>query len=168
MRNAIVITASVVLLAGCQSMAANDKAIDDVRPGGGFDQRTQATMKERAGIKNKNVELSDKKMLVEREIERMDQRIASAQAEGVQRDAELQAAVDQKKITRAKYDELKRQQSALQGELASLKLKDAADRSKAQGRPTDPAAEAEKEKKLAALKQRQKALEADLKKALNG
>lgn len=156
------VAGSLLALAGCASIGDYEKAKSDTRRGGAHDQAVAAEAARQKQLRDEKVALGDKELLVKRELERMDQRITAAQDEGRRRDAEVQLALDQKRITREKYDDLKRQQASLQAELASLQIKNTNDQKK----PQDPKVEAEKEKKLAALKEKQKTLEAELAKAL--
>lgn len=157
--------ASLILLAlvGCDSLNAYNQAKDDTRRGGNYDQANAREATRQKQLKEERVGIEDKDMLVKREIQRADQRIAAQQDEARQQDALLQQALQQKRISREQYDAMKEEQRKLQSELANLRIKDANDRRSQQA---DPKAEAEKQRKLDDLRKRQQVLEEDLKRVM--
>jgi len=147
---------AAALLAGCASMDSFKQADADSRKGGAIDQAKAAEVRKQEGLKQAKVEKEDQLMQSTREKERMDRRLAAAQADLQQQDAALADALDKKRITQQQYADLKKQQDALKGDMASLQIKDRNDQ---KAKAPDPKVEAEKEAKLKALQQRKQDLE---------
>lgn len=150
------LVSGVLLISGCGTYM---EAKEATRRGGTIDQQKAAASQQLAAEKSKNTQLQDEQLNREREIARMDKRIQAAQAELANQNEVLNNALRSKKINQARYDDLKRQQSALQAELQNLELQNKSDSG---AKTSDPAAQADKEKKLAELEKKKKNLEAAL------
>ncbi len=149
-------------LSGCESIAAYNQVGENNKRGGKYDRDVAEAKRRQMEESAKKSALEDEKMQKEREVERVNKRIQTQQTDSAQADADLKAALDAKRITKANYDKLKQQQGDIQRELGGIQLKAATER----GKPADPAATAAKEKQLDALKARQKTLEADMARAM--
>lgn len=142
------------LLTGC-STYMNQRA--DLMAGGP-QARVAAAQADVNSAKATNQNLQDQLVSVERDIERNEKRVASAQADLDKTNTELADARAKKKLSAQQYAKLKAESDKLNRELAALDLQLQGDRGKADAGP-DVAA---KEARLKDLERRK----ADLEKAM--
>ena len=140
-------------LAGCGTYM---EAKEATRAGGTIDQQKAAANQQLAAAKATNTRLTDEQLNREREIERMEKRIQASQTELSKQNQALADALRTRQITQARHDQLKRDLNGIQADMQNVELQNKMDK----GSKPDPAGQAEKEKKLAALEQRKRELEA--------
>lgn len=144
--------AALVLLGGC---AAYLGAGERTR------QTEQKTTEEKRGLeteKTRRTELEDRNLQLERENKRVNDRIAATQVELKRQDTLLAAALKDRKVSQARWRELKTELESIKAEAQNLELQAKGD---AVGKP-DPASQAAKEKRLKDLEERKSKLEATL------
>jgi hypothetical protein len=147
--------ACVVLLAGCGTYM---EARENVKPGGRLDQEKAAARTELQTAKSEQTRLGDEKAQREAELKRNDERIRAVQADLQRQELALQNALAARKVSQARYAELKRELDGVKAESQSidLQLKSAA------FRPADPKTDAAKEQRLRDLEKRKADLEKQL------
>lgn len=143
---------ALLLLSGC---AAYTKAGERTRA---TERQTVEEKRTLEADKAKNVRLQDQSTQLDRENERVTKRIAAAQDELRKQDVALKSALSAKKVTQARYNDLKTELDSIQAEAQSLDLQHKGD---AVGKP-DPAAQGAKEKRLKQLEDRKRNLETAL------
>lgn len=144
---------TLLALVGCGTYM---EAKEATRAGGTIDQQKAAANQQLAAAKATNTRLTDEQLNREREIERMEKRIQASQTELSKQNQALADALRTRQITQARHDQLKRDLNGIQADMQNVELQNKMDR----GSKPDPAGQAEKEKKLAALEQRKRELEA--------
>lgn len=100
--------------------------------------------------------LEDKVLQSDRDIERNARRIASAEADLINNDKQLASALQSRKISQARHDQLKREVDGLRAEVQRADLDNQA---RGMSRNPNPAADAAKEARLKDLEKRKKELE---------
>lgn len=125
---------------------------------GGPQNRVAAAQANYTAAKQDNQNLQDQLLATNRDIERNEKRIATAKSDLTRTNANLTAALNQKKLSAQTYDKLKRESDAINRDLSTLNLQLQADRDD----PTKSADVAAKEQKLRDLEKRK----ADLDKAI--
>lgn len=145
----------VAASAGLTGCGTYMEAREATRPGGTIDQQKAVANQQLATAKATNTRLMDEQVNREREIERMEKRIQASQSELSKQNQALADALRNRQITEARHNQLKRDLDGIQAELQNVELQNKMDKN---SRP-DPAGQAEKEKKLAALDKRKKELE---------
>jgi septal ring factor EnvC (AmiA/AmiB activator) len=151
LRLAAALASSLVLVA----CGAYIKAQHDTRPGGAIDQAKAQAERDRKREAEINIRLQDELLYHHREIKRIEDRIQAAQSELSKQNQALEDALRTRKISQARHDQLKYDLSAIQFDMGSIETQNRIDK----GSKPDPAGQAEKEKRLAALEQRKKELE---------
>jgi len=131
---------------------------------GGPQNRVAAAQSNYDAAKQQNQNLQDQLLATNRDIERNEKRIASARDDLAKTNTALTAALNQKKLSAANYDKLKRESDAINRELSSLNLQLQADRDD----PTKAADVAAKEQKLRDLEKRKADLEKAIRLSLGG
>jgi PBP1b-binding outer membrane lipoprotein LpoB len=159
-RSLSALACAALLLAGCGTYM---EARQNVKPGGKLDQEKQAARTELQSAKTEQVRLGDEKAQREAELKRNDERIRTVQADLQKQEQALQDAFAAKKVSQARYAELKRDLDSVKAESQSidLQLKSAA------FRQSDPKADAAKEQRLRELEKRKKELEKTLAEAIS-
>src|SRR4249920_2434880 len=99
---------AVASLAGCGAMDSFNQADADSRKGGAIDKAKEEERRKQEGLKQVKAEREDQLLQTTREKERLDRRLAAAQADLQQQDAALADALEKKRITQQQYAELKR------------------------------------------------------------
>ena len=156
-RSMPLLAAAALLLSGCAANTYLD-AKRNTAPGGQQERDIAAAKTELATAQQQNVSLSDQKLQREREIERNNKRIRAMEVDLRKQDAALASALKSKKVTQARYNELKREMDAVKAEMQSVDLQNKGD---AFGAP-DAKADAAKEARLKDLERRKKDLETAL------
>lgn len=142
-------------LSGCATYMDAKSA---VAPGGRIDQQRSAAQGDLQAARSENVRLSDEKLQRERELERNDRRIRAMAADLRRQDQTLAAALKSRKVSQARYTDLKREMDSIRAEMQSVDLQNKGDSFK----PADPKADAAKEQRLRELERRKKELEGAL------
>jgi chromosome segregation ATPase len=147
------------LLGGCVYLDARQ----NVRPGGKIDTEIKAATEDLRGANDERTRLGDEKARREAEMKGNDERIRTVQADLQKQEQLLQDALAAKKLSQARYAELKRELAEVKAESQSIdvQLKSAA------FRPSDVQADAAKEQRLRELERRKKALEKTLAEAIS-
>lgn len=156
-RSMPLLAAAALLLSGCAANTYLD-AKRNTAPGGQQERDIAAAKTELATAQQQNVSLSDQKLQREREIERNNKRIRAMEVDLRKQDAALASALKSKKVTQARYNELKREMDAVKAEMQSVDLQNKGD---AFATP-DAKADAAKEARLKDLERRKKDLETAL------
>ena len=152
-RQLAVILTSTALLSGCGTYM---EAKQNTRAGGAIDQQKASARVDLTAAQTANIKLQDDKMQREREVERMDKRLRAAQNELDQQNKALNDALRSRQISQARHDQVKRDLDGIKAEMSNMELQNRMDA----GTPANPQAQAEKEKKLAALEKRKNDLNA--------
>lgn len=129
---------------------------------GGPQQREAAAQAALDAERQRSTGLSAQQAQRERELAAVNARLSDAQAGLDAQTRRLDEALRNKKISTARYNELKRQTDGLKSDTAGLKLRNDADRASKANSGNDPA----KLKQLEALEQRRRDLEAALQAAV--
>jgi hypothetical protein len=143
-------------LSGCETYLDAKK---NVAPGGQLEKDTADARRTLDAAKRENVSLQQAKADRERELERNEHRIQAIEADLRQQDAALASALQAKKLTKTRHDQIKKDMEAIRRETATLGQQNDSDRLAG---ATDPKADAAKEKRLRDLERRKKELEAAL------
>jgi chromosome segregation ATPase len=152
---ALLAGATLLGLTGCATYL---DAKRDTAPGGQQQRDIAAAKAEVTSAQAQNVALGDQKLQREREIERNDKRIRALEQDLRVQDQALAAALKNKKITQARYADLKRQADTLRQDTQSADLENKG----ASLAAPDARADAAKEARLKDLERRKKDLEAAL------
>jgi hypothetical protein len=148
--------ALAMLAAGCGTYI---EAKQNVAPGGKLERDTTEARRTLAEVKRENVQLQDAKLQRERELARNQQRIQALEADLRQQDAQLASALQARKVSRTRHDQLKRDMDAIRKETIALGQQNDSD---SLAGSSDPKADAAKEARLRDLEKRKKDLEAAL------
>lgn len=154
-QRALCALAAALSLSGC---ATYMDARSAVAPGGRIDQQRTAAQGDLQAARAENVRLSDEKLQRERELERNDRRIRAMEEDLRKQDQQLAAALKSRKVSQARYEELKREMDRIRAEMQSVDLQNKGDSFK----PADAKADAAKEQRLRDLERRKKELEGAL------
>ena len=149
-------TAFALLASGCETYI---DAKRNVAPGGQLERDTAEAKRNLADAKRENAQLQDAKARRERELEENERRIQALESDLRQQDAALTKALQARQVSKARYDELKRNMDAIRKETASLAQQNDADRLTS---VSDKKADAAKEERLRSLEKRKKELETAL------
>ena len=151
------LAALALLLSGCAANTYLDAKRNTAA--GGQQERDIATAKaDLASAQAQNTSLQDQKLQREREIERNNRRIRALEADLKKQDAALASALKSRKVSQARYNELKKEMDAVKAETQSVDLQNKGDAFAA----PDAKADAAKEARLKELERRKKELEAAL------
>jgi hypothetical protein len=145
-----------VTLSGCETYLDAKK---NVAPGGQLERDTADARRELDQAKRENVRLQQAKVDRERELERNERRIQAIEADLRQQDSALASALQAKKLTKTRHDQIKRDMEAIRKETAALGRQNDSDRLSG---ASDSKADAAKEARLRDLERRKKELEAAL------
>ena len=148
--------ALAALASGCETYI---DAKRNVAPGGKIERDTDEAKRNLADAKRENAQLQDAKARRERELEENERRIQTLESDLRQQDAALTKALQARQVSKARYDELKRNMDAIRKETASLAQQNDADRLTS---VSDKKADAAKEERLRSLEKRKKELETAL------
>jgi chromosome segregation ATPase len=154
----VLAAASLLILASCAAVKANNNAGDYVRAGGVGDQQKAAAVADLQRARTQNTVLQEEKLQRERELKRTEDRLRDMEAEVVRQDRLLADALKARQVSQQRANELKREIDAIRVEMQQLDLQN---KSAAFGK-ADPAADKAKEERLRVLETRKKALEASL------
>jgi predicted nuclease with TOPRIM domain len=159
MRSVCLLLAAITLaalVAGCETYI---DAKRNIAPGGKLERDTNEARQTLVDVKRENAELQDAKARRERELEENERRIQALQSDLRQQDAALTKALHARQLTKARYDELKRNMDSIRKETAALAQQNDADRLAS---ASDKKADAAKEERLRQLEKRKKELETAL------
>ena len=156
----LLVMSIAIAASGCTYLEVRE----NVGPNGALAREQAAANAQLQRAKSEQEKLSDLKLQRERELDRMDRRIKAAQEELAIQDTELTSALTSKKLSKASYDDMKRQLDAIRGEMANLDLQNKSEQYSNQ--KPNPQSEALKQEKLKALEERKQKLEATLMAAL--
>jgi chromosome segregation ATPase len=156
MRLLLTATVLAALASGCETYI---DAKRNVAPGGKLERDTAEARQNLADVKRENTELQNAKARRERELEENERRIQALESDLRQQDAALTKALNARQLTKARYDELKRNMDSIRKETAALAQQNDADRLAS---ASDKKADAAKEERLRALEKRKKELETAL------
>jgi predicted nuclease with TOPRIM domain len=149
-------TALAALASGCETYI---DAKRNIAPGGQLERDTSEARQNLVDVKRENAELQDAKARRERELEENERRIQALESDMRQQDAALTKALQARQVTKARYDQLKRNMDSIRKETAALAQQNDADRLAS---VSDKKADAAKEERLRALEKRKKELETAL------
>jgi chromosome segregation ATPase len=116
-RRLLPVLAAMLLIPGCTYVEQKR----DLMSGGLFSREAEANAKFQTA-KTQNQDLQDQQLQLDREIERNNKRVASAQSDLDRVSAELNAARKRKDVSEAEYQRLKSEVANAQGELASVNM----------------------------------------------
>ena len=139
-----------VTVGGCGTYM---EAKEATRAGGTIDRQKAAANADLAVARAENARLQDEQLNRQREIDRVERRIQAAQDDLVKQQEALAAALRSRQITQGRHDQVRRDLDSIRAEMSAVELEHKMDRT------TDPRAQAEKERKLAALEKRKRELE---------
>jgi len=148
-----------LLITACLASCTYIEAKQNIAPGGKLETETTEARRTLANVKKENVQLQNTKAQRERELERNEQRIQSLEADLRQQDAALASALKSQSLTKARYDQMKRDLDAIRKETAALGQQNDADRLSG---TADAKSDAAKETRLRDLERRKKDLEGAL------
>ena len=153
------VSAAIAMSAMVSGCGTYLEAKQNVAPGGKLDQEKAEARRTLADVKRENVQLQEARLQRERELERNERRIQAIEADLRQQDAALASALQARKLTKARHDQLRKDMEAIRKETVALGQQNDSDRLAA---ASDPRADAAKEARLRDLERRKKELEAAL------
>jgi chromosome segregation ATPase len=159
MRSLRPVLAALALSCFVSGCATYLEAKQNVAPGGKLERDTSEARQTLADVKRENVQLQDAKARRERELEENERRIHALESDLRQQDAALTQALQSRQVTKARYDELKRNMDAIRKETTALAQQNDSDRLTS---TSDKKSDAAKEERLRQLEKRKKELETAL------
>ena len=141
------------LASGCETYV---DAKRNTAKGGQLERDTADARRSLAEAKRENAQLQDAKIQRDRELEENERRIRAVEADLRDQDASLAKALKGQQVSKARYDQLKRDLEAIRKETTALGQQNDSDRLSA---TSDKNADAAKEARLRELERKKKELE---------
>jgi hypothetical protein len=157
--NSLLVLGAIAMSALASGCGTYLEAKQNVASGGKLDQEKAEARQTLAEVKRENVQLQQTKQQRERDLANNQRRIQAIEADLRQQDAALATALQARKLTKARHDQLRKDMEAIRKETVALGQQNDSDRLAG---ASDPKADAAKETRLRDLERRKKELEAAL------